>query len=125
MSTATSLKGVAAARGRGDVNAFQGHSLGDGEGGSGGSGQGGGLFVSQGSLTMVATRVVSDFARGGAGCFAGAWWGWGFSHHGPQGVPGGNGGTAQGGGLYLGDGTATMTSVTITKATAAGGVAAR
>jgi hypothetical protein len=102
-----------------------------GTGGVGGAGQGGGLYISNGELTILNSTFAGNGAIGGAGGLAGGPGVGGkggnaaeddFGYYKGPGGPGGNngaggdggaGGQATGGGLYLGGGTATIGLTTI------------
>ena len=87
--------------------------------GSGGQANGGGLYVT-GSATLTNTRVSSNLARGGDGQKGYSLGGKGKLGF-PQIQPGGDGGDASGGGIFVGTGTLELRGTTITQNAATGG----
>ena len=94
--------------GGGSIGGFPGSN-----GGNGGAGQGGGLYTSDGSVTLTHSTLSNDNALGGNGGNGGNSF---FVAGG-----GGNGGSGQGGGLYAGGGSVTLTNITVSSDTASGG----
>jgi hypothetical protein len=119
-----------------------------GSGGTGGPGIGGAIFLDQGTLTLSASTLQQDTARGGIGGAGGPVFRTGTSttsppsspsgssppsgvHAGRQGLvnpatsvtfgQNGSGGFAAGGGLFVSNGTVTLTGDTFTKDRASGG----
>ena len=102
-----------------------------GDGGDGGAGAGGGVYVAGGTLTLESVGLTGNEAIGGAGGAGGLGGIGGLNPSAggtlPAGEPGGtggnggNGGSGNGGGLYVGSGTVTVLSSTISDDTARGG----
>ncbi|HLW72008.1 MAG TPA: choice-of-anchor Q domain-containing protein [Candidatus Binataceae bacterium] len=88
-------------------------------GGAGGSGEGGGLYVLSGNVAVSTSTLSGNNATGGAGGLSEAP---GTSNYQLTGPPG-NGGAAEGAGLFLASGTVTVGQTTLSGNVATGGIA--
>ena len=84
-----------------------------GPGGDGGSGRGGGLFVGDGSLTMINDTVADNTAQGAPGGAGGSGGVGGTSGASGSAAIAGSTGGAQGGGLYAGGGMVSVVNSTL------------
>jgi hypothetical protein len=86
-------------------------------GGQGGDAFGGGIYVVVGTVTLTRVTVSSNSAQGGNGGRGGSQ----LNNWDRGGFPGGDGGRAFGGGLYVGGGTVTLTDDSVVRNVAQGG----
>jgi hypothetical protein len=113
MSTADHNRALGGSGGIGGFGAggfTTGASGAGGNGGAGGAAQGAGLFVLSGTLTLTNSTIPQNTAKGGSGGDGGTE---GFRTGFGTGGSGGNGGSSQGGGLYLSSGSVDLANCTI------------
>ena len=123
--TGSKVSGNAATGGRGGAGfSFNCPTLpcpghpGPGAGGAGGAGAGGGLYVLSGNETLLKSTVSGNKASGGRAGVGGFFhWSTGSSAD----TLGGNGGAAQGAGLFVGGGASSLRQTTVSGNSAAGG----
>jgi uncharacterized repeat protein (TIGR01451 family) len=114
--TDDTLSNNTAQGGKGSSNRFGTKLV--GSGGSGGAAYGGGMYVAGGTVTLTDDTLNSNNAQGGLGALGAP----GVSNGVPtDGNSGGNGGAGSGGGLYVADGTVTLTNDTLSSNGALGG----
>lgn len=123
--TGSKVSGNAATGGRGGAGfsfdcptlSCPGHP-GPGAGGAGGAGAGGGLYVLSGNETLLKSTVSGNKASGGSGGVGGFFhWSTGSTAD----TLGGNGGAAQGAGLFVNGGASSLRQTTVSCNSAAGG----
>lgn len=84
-----------------------------------GTAEGGGVFIGGGNVGVAYSSILSNTALGGVGGFGDPDFN---STPGSPGLPGGPGGSGEGGGLFVGDGSATVADTLIADNIAQGGV---
>jgi hypothetical protein len=107
--------------GNGGAGASGGPSAAGGAGGAGGAAQGGGIYLSQGTLTVTGATISGNQASGGRGGAGGSG---GNEQHSGQTGPGGNGGSGgngAGGGWYAVNTTVQLITPTVSSNTPSGG----